>query len=378
MKYLYMDESGIMDGKYFGYGALLLDDPNELDKIISYSLLELAEADNERDKPTLERCHFHASKDSPNAHSAICNGINRLSKFKFSATFLEAGDGNTDIKRIFDASAFYGMLQLNYIREPVTIVMEQRNELNKDVFQKFFTRAYNELLLDCYRLPFFPLSFPKIEFKIADKSNSGLQLCDFLLWVSGRELRGDKTWYDRIKSPVKSRAYTANSKDYVDYSYGVSGIELSERIFYETSDYNRDFERNRDEEFFWNLFVEAQEQIKVFCSNSKSEGLPEHARHLKIYIEKFQKRKSNMPIYEEIEKTAELYLKLFDTIPIIDKTTPTEKKPRILYTKKMMGLLLRRDLGQGLRMLQFLSRKILQTEERKDTLKSLIERFSHD
>ena len=346
---IYMDETETQNG-YFGYGALITKKYNEFDQIIadSFSLLSNAENKNQKDEEVIKRGYFHAKEDTPNAHSAICHGVEKINNTKFTAHFLDPKVHGNNREELFDKSAFYSLFELNHIREPVTIIMENRKELNKDIFQNKFLESYNELLLCCYDQPMIPLSFPKIEFKIADKNTSGLQLCDFLLWASGRKLWGNNVWHDRIRALFKYEAIP-ESKNFYEFTYFFMREKPQEVTFYEISDYDPNFGKKVSDELLWNLFVEAQALIKSYSNNN----LPEHITHLKKDIKKFCNTINNGKYINQIKETAELYLKLFDTIPIIDESTPKDKKPLMLYTKQFMGLLLNRKYNQSIRMTDF-------------------------
>jgi len=73
---IYLDETVSNDRTHIGYGALMtrLPIPNE---IIAKSLLELqSDKDiNDNDQNTIQKAFFHASDDSPNAHSYLCSNI---------------------------------------------------------------------------------------------------------------------------------------------------------------------------------------------------------------------------------------------------------------------------------------------------------------
>lgn len=354
-----MDESKVLGGEYVGYGALFSNEPDNFDKIISDALLEISNAPgkNSEDERTLKRGYFHASKDSWNAHTAICNGTQKMDNAQFVGHFLHTQKYGTDVeKELYNDSAFYSLLTLNYVREPVIIVMEQGGGLNKDNFVRKFDRAYNKLLLGCYEQPFIPLSFPKIDFMIADKKDPGLQLCDFLLWASGRKICEKDTWHKEIKAISKIKGQPQD-ESFVDFQYDFmkSGPRLT--TFYDYSDYDNNFERNSNKKWLLDMFFNAQILIEGF-SASGSNPLPIHALHLKADINKFCKAKNRMRPGERVQEVAKLYLKLFDTIPLIDESTPKDIKMLMLSAKKIMGLLLREDLINGMRTIKWLSNTI--------------------
>jgi len=358
-----MDESKIMNEKYVGYGALFSKNSDELDLIITdaLSILREAENKNKRDHLTLANGYFHAREDSPIAHSALCYGLRKLNNARFVSHFLDSGKHSAGSEKIlFDASAFYSASQLSYTRDPVRIILAQRSNLSVDGFKKGFSDSYNELLRCCYEQPFIPLTFPKIEFEISDKKTSGIQVCDYLLWVSGRNIRGKNDWHDRVQALFKSTAQP-KSKSFIETEYAFMRSEPQKTTFYDISDYDSNFERTINTEFIWSLFVNVQALIKSFCAGG-SNRLPAHAVHLQTDIDNFCRVINQIPPLEKVRKTAELYLKLFDTLPIINASTPKEEKPSMLFSKRFMGLLLRRELNNGARMIGWLSNQIALAE----------------
>ena len=352
---IYMDETKIMNGrKYLGYGALIVSEPDSCNQVISDALSLLSNADNKtgKDDKIIAKGYFHASSDTPNAHSAICSSILKLGNSKFVSHFLDAT--NYDSKQeneIYDYSAFYSTFSLQRIREPIRIVMEQRNKLSSNAFKQAFTKKYEELLFCCYDQPFISLTFPKIEFVVSDKNNSGLQICDFLLWATGRKINGNSVWYDRIRALFKTE-HKPKSGNFIDISMDFTRKQPQELTFYEIQDYDPDFEKNISVEMLWNLFFEAYMLIKQYGFNGVN-SLPKHAVHLQNEIDRFCQSENKNKYLQQVEKAAMLYLKLFDTIPLIDKTTPKDKRPFMLYTKRFMGLLLMKHLNQAIRMTDF-------------------------
>ncbi|MGD2089325.1 MAG: hypothetical protein PVH61_24330 [Candidatus Aminicenantes bacterium] len=86
--FIYIDESGtpsFSDNEAFSLGALI--SPKKIPNKIIRDALDKLENDkdlNKKDRETINRGFFHASFDSKNAHSYICEGI---SKIAYPCTF---------------------------------------------------------------------------------------------------------------------------------------------------------------------------------------------------------------------------------------------------------------------------------------------------
>ena len=358
---IYMDETGSTNSKHVGYGTLFVHNPDQCKMIVENALQELSSDDNldDRSKETIKRGYFHACEDSSRAREALFNEIIKLEHAEFVAYFMDVNQNQAEyepykkrknyIKDLMNDSAFNASFCcLERVREPVHVVIENRIGLSKEFFEKFYTERYHDLLMCCYGQAWIPLCFPKLEFSLGDKSIHGLQICDFLLWAIGRKLQSKESWLDKIKG-IKCEVFPQGSRWNKHQIFFQGATEATSDHYYGISDYDKDFEKHMDEQSVWKLFCEIQEVVIAF---SHKDALPPHAAHLNKEIKKIRYK---MGIDARITLIAELYLKLFDTIPLIDKDTAADEKPRLLYAKRMMGqLLLPRNENAHIRLRDFL------------------------
>jgi len=152
----------------------------------------------------------------------------------------------------------------------------------------------------------------------------------------------------KIKSNLENK--------FIRYECSFGDKSIFEKHFYSVHDYDNGFEETVSEDDLIRFFVQAQDYIESYQSLNRS--LPAHVMHLQDDIDNFCKCKDKMHVRERIKKTAHLYLKLFDTIPIIEKDTTRLEKTKLLYIKKIMGLILMEKYNQSTRVVDFLSQTL--------------------
>ena len=359
---IYMDETEIMNG-YLGCGAFISKKTCNPDLIVADALAKLSNypEKNEKDKQTISRGFFHANEDSPNAHCAFCQEINSMKDAQFVAEFLRPhivggevakSERRKERKNLYSMAAFYSALEINSIREPITVIFERGSEASSKQLENIFIAGYNKMIPDCYERPYIPLTFPKIEYDFkGNKENPGLQICDFLLWTAGRKIRGESDWYNQINAPIKGDCPIEQEIMQIIYSWTLPTLH-----YYNKTDYDENFERGVDQELKIKLFLESQALIEEH-GNSKNRTFPAHALHLKPDVESYCRSKNIIDIQTRIMKVAELYLKLFDTIPLINELTSKDQKPSMLFIKRFMALLLKEDI-QGIGMKIWLNNEL--------------------
>jgi hypothetical protein len=217
--FVYIDESQSPDseaaqpGVPFRIGLLVLESPIDI-AICPRAMRALAgdsdAVSNEQDKTTLERGYFHASIDSKNAHSALCNSI---AMAKLNAHFMDmqwrfdppAPRTSSETERVGGLHSSVNMLGTMSVLDDdyafVYIEVARRAGTFDTFHAKHVAALFDEerlgsIIQDTAQIR---ARFPGFDIQISDGASPGIQVCDFLLWTVQRtKLRGDDRWQRRV------------------------------------------------------------------------------------------------------------------------------------------------------------------------------------
>ena len=347
MRYLYLDESYFSNlGDFTAYGCLTTD--IEIQNHIVESALEQLHKDPDRfdvrtknlDDRTLKEKFFHASEDSKNAHSHICKAINENVTGFFHSHFIDTKAERS--QRLTDRLGFLAnacALEGTRTLDPVILILEGRSGLNKEKLNQWKSDFETRLASSIYDLPWLPAPFPNIEFKIADKRESGLQVVDFILWAVGRHKNGKSTWLRRLEAKqVADFSYKSGSEGGVDLHFG-KRIKDS-LLTYELNGINLDKHMTNEE--VATTFLNAQGILNYYYQND----LPENAKHLRGDIEYLYYNRKNEVDMKFIEKLSLAFVKLFDYLELGQHMDARQREGWLL-TRKVLALCLRTDLLHG-------------------------------
>ena len=300
-----------------------------------------------QDDRTLRRGYFHASEDSKNGHSHICTEVNSINDAEFICDFFEKdklpGNERLDNKFLYKKATIFSSVKATNTTDEVKFYFEDREGISTCMLRKLFDKIQESSILEIYDLPFIPHFSPKVDFEIVNKANPGIQFSDFVLWSVNRCVNGDKTWYDRILSPIKSNYSTQSG------SWGGQHIQLGRGlkepiVNYSLNDFPLDPDNQINKNIYANFYLSAAKTVE-YCLNNPTpytEHLMEEAREVVI-------NKRNLQYVEYFDKLSSSYLKLFDMYPIISPSTSSSDKNYLLLSKKFMSLILRKDLVHGIR-----------------------------
>jgi hypothetical protein len=346
-KYIYLDESVFRKPKdYVGYGAFAADKPIS-DLYIKEALASLA-ADPDINHPrtqhldrrTLKRQWFHATDDSKNAHSPFCRSLKKHISGHFSCNFFDLlkRRSPTGKEEAWRLGAKLSTITHIRTRGPVSIVFEERSNLTVKSLKVWWSSLEEECLLTAYDYPLIPLFFPKVQFAVEGKSHPGLQAVDFLLWAANRKVNGNPDWFSRIKSPVSITMQEANG------AWGGASLDLNggcrdAESFYL---YQGSLPESVSPNLLLNFLIYAQRVINFYHRH----GVPDDYSHLRDDIaHAYCDRKD--PTRDAVFQICRTYLKLFDTLSVINENTVPVDKESLFLSKKYLGLVLRRDLIHG-------------------------------
>lgn len=357
IRYLYLDESVFSEPhSYIGYGALLTEKKID-NKIIDKALKNLEndedrfeEVNRKKDDRTLKREYFHAADDSKNAHSHLCKQINDNIQAEFSSNFIfeeEVGD-KKDTYNLMSKLSCIGIFRS---LEPVKIIFEARDDLTIDSVNRWYKKLETEVLKDIYTKPFIPTSFPKVEFEISNKNNTGLQIVDFLLWVINRKINGKPKWFHRLNSVfITEMKPNQNGRNWGSCDFKLNNfINGFGKCYYKEFDFSKIQDDNINNNLLVYFYIYAEKVIDFYSKNE----LPERLKHLKTKIINLA---DNIMLEDNkrIEKISTLYLKLFDSVPLIKENTTNKDKQFLLLSKKYLSLTLNNQLINGKRTKDFL------------------------
>ena len=158
------------------------------------------------DERTLERGYFHASEDSANAHSHICTAISEQINGVFVCVIYdqyqaerEMECAGLDQQKTQNSAWCLAAEVISYDNTPLSMHVEQRKglgNLNESWIEAFRRRRDWER----YNLDgaYIPIAYPDMTCRSVEKNNPGVQIADFLLWASLRQMNGDQTWSERV------------------------------------------------------------------------------------------------------------------------------------------------------------------------------------
>jgi len=354
MRYVYCDESTFSDPKpCIGIGMLITETeiaPSAIEEALQRLQNDpdiLIEPAKKLDEQTLKRRYFHASEDSKNAHSYLCEQINKLDAAEFVCDFFDKYKLPTHEQYddyLYHQASILSSIRATYTIDHVKFYFESRDNLSIDSLIKMYKDLEQNSLMGIYNLPFIPHFFPPVSFEIADKSNPGIQFVDFILWAVNRHVNGESTWFERINFSSKTSFSTESG------SWGGQDINIGNglgkpKVYYTVQDFPVNPDSKITKDILVNFYLHAAKVIEYYINNP-----PHHINHLfDEDAREIVKRKKDQYCSNYFDKLASLYLKIFDMAPLITPSSTSQEKEFLLLSKKYMSLLLRYDLINGVR-----------------------------
>jgi len=347
MRYVYIDESEFAkpDAR-MGIGMLISDAPVE-QALINQAIQDLGNdpdiqdsATHSQDQRTLDRNYFHACDDSKNSHSHLMNQINSSVHAEFMADFQKDPDETPEqlLQRSF-ANVSIRALQS---REPVHFYIEGRGNLSEKVFEDLLSGLKIRLSLLAYDQPFIPAYYPKCTVQIVNKQCPGIQACDFLLWTVNRKVNEDTVWYSRINKGLISTSFESESNSWGGESVAINRGVQDEKVNYEISDMPSSPDDLLSNELLAGIFVFACNTCVRYAKEPDSR-LTHFQDEISFVAEHILNPKVSL-----VEDVARVFLKIFDTADIVPVSIDSEEKGKLLIAKKYMGLVLRKELVNGM------------------------------
>jgi len=246
--YVYIDESmnpnpDSFDGsnieeRYFLLGMLITEIPFP-NEPISNALKSLSNdpdvkipKEEEQDALTLKRKYFHASFDSKNAHSWLCREINDV-KFPlefhviyWDKTLKGADDLKTEkdvhkhlLNQLLAEFSFTHDIRINvFVAQRTSFAQRQASEIINEIKEAYIYSASQYY----YK----PTIYNNFMINIVEGDNTGVQICDFILWTFKRKiLDGNSVWHSRLSDSrwIKFEQKPANGFPFGKESFDANG-----------------------------------------------------------------------------------------------------------------------------------------------------------
>lgn len=314
--------------------------------VIDEALFNLAKGnkfDIKKDQRTLNRKYFHASDDSPNGHSCLCSSINKYIKGVFDYTFIDKInqiETKGFSEKQFNRCLSHSTLELFLTTDEIFLIIEKREALNIEILSKWKEQLYKMYESASYNIPSYKTFYPKLNIELENKSESGLQIVDFLMWAANRTKKSnpDQFWHNCIKY-----------KNW--YEYKDEGNQNRAKYYLNTFPNDNEINENYPIKFEkyteWEQFLSAYVIIERFLVNIDKSDFNDKNEHLFFDLEKIStrlKKESYHLNVNDLTEVGSVFLRLFDTLPIYSQIKDNDKeKWTILLNSKYLASILRRN-----------------------------------
>lgn len=346
--FVYLDETEFGEGAFSGYASLITEE--RIGQHVIEEALENLRIDTDRflmpqkamDDRTLERGYFHAADDSKNAHSHLCNAINKHIVGNFKSHIFHARKHSfSGVEEIYNLASKLAVVGLFSKARELTFIFEGRNGLSvQALLEMWWPDLWKGLSQNCFSAPFIVKYYPDVKFEISEKSNPGSQVVDFMLWSSQRAAYAkDPKWYDRLHGWAKSSTTTVDG--------GWDGHSITRIIpedlslkRYDIEDFLRATPLLGLDNDLPTILINVQKVINI----SQSAPNRSYVNHFISDVDFLVRNRRTQHGVEFIVKMADCFIKLFDNITLISNETPTAEKTFWLMARKCMALTLRDEL----------------------------------
>lgn len=360
---IFVDETtyyeNVNSGKQFvGTGILTVADIDSVDITIDEALQNLKSDPDihlpktkEFDSRTLKNQYFHACDDSKNGHSAICFSISKNLIGDFHYNYREVTESH---EKALQDTFLYAAIQISKTRSPVKMFIEQRTGFSHVKASQLVEHVFEAIEFGVYDVVAIPSFFPEFEVHFVDKSNKGIQITDFVMWAKNRTrtVPPNNTWESRLqfssKTTVGRVGQDIDQGDIV-FKRGVKH-DLQLGLYPQEAFPLPEFKGNQH---LADLFIFVDNQIRKFILQDADLS---HIRSLYNDLHVEFNNTSFAYSTEIVRRIASCYIRIFDMKPIYtDADRTPEKFQELLLSKRLAGLLVRRDLVHGTRTAMFLA-----------------------
>lgn len=333
--YVYIDESGNpnisnyeRDNQYFSIGEAILGNEvssNLIDKAMND--LDQREDLGKSDVKTLKRGYFHSCEDGPEAHSAITYLINDLElKFNFLSfdkkKYRQNGNDEFDTEKLLHnhmielASVFVSNRDVDVVN---VFVAERESSFPKHFEENWKNNFYESLISAVVaNTSLMKANFPKVNLKIVDGSNPGIQISDFLLWVTKRSYLSNKNiWFQRIEKDISIETNIKEKSLSLSVDFQINGgVNIDLLPPYEvTAKEVEERQRNLNNDELLNLFLHVEKLLNKVIDKKRNEL--EYMNHFLEGIDEIIHKNEKLTI-KEVKKLCKSFIMFFDTLKIYE------------------------------------------------------------
>lgn len=329
---MYIDESGAPstnDKNPFALGVFVSTTPIPSDFFAdSFEQLKNDPDFTEMDQQTVDRGYFHASLDSKNAHSFCCRkiaGIGWPSELHW--VFLDKDAMNQGERNELDTEAKIHQHLISLLEIATTIsgfkkvkiwVAERQGSFSQrspEIWEKDFVEA---IQFSSISQPYIPTTLPFFDIQVTDADQVGIQICDFLLWATQRNVfQNDNTWLNR------SGLINILSSNFPGDPFKQENFFLFERIP-DTMPLNLNKIPKQspppNENTIHNGMINVEIQLKCLFANIHRVS----NRILKQRLEVLHQKLGGEIIIEDVLEMAKIYLLSADDAPLYDPSKQEE------------------------------------------------------
>ena len=208
--FIYADETG-QENEFYGTGAFISTKPIE-QSFIDNIVKELQPFDlQNKDLKSLNSGVFHATDNTDIVREIFINHINNLSgKFVFTLYKTKGSIGKSQKEAAYrNTLGLSSMTQYDTPVNKVTLIVEERSSFSQDAANNWKREWFHEMDIQSNHGVIFKTFYPEVQIILGKKSIPGLQVADYLTWISRRtylspsgEWHKNK-WFGLIKSPFK-------------------------------------------------------------------------------------------------------------------------------------------------------------------------------
>jgi hypothetical protein len=348
--YVYLDETTFGEhDEHSGYGCLITNSRIK-DTVIIEAMNNLkADPDiakksfKKHDNRTLKNNFFHAADDSQNGHSHLCDAINNNIVGKFSSHYFKTKEHSfKNTEEAYDLASKLSILSVFSDSDEVTFVFEERNNLTKQYVEKWWDSLWTDLLKSQFTRPYIRTYYPALNFEIRSKSNPGLQVVDFVLWASTRQVIGKQCpWLERLKCWFRTET-KPEGDSWGGHSLSFGMEEKENEDTYKIADYQHHNEQLNSLEYYNHYIVHAQKVINAVADLGSQNGVSHFWGEI-AYLNKTSVLKGDA---RHVEKLSACFLKLFDNIKLIKLEMIENDKAFWLTCRKCLAYALHtHDIG---------------------------------
>lgn len=181
--------------------------------------------------------------------------------------------------------------------------------------------------------------YPSLEFEIKTKVEPGLQVVDFILWASTRNILKIKCpWLDRLKAWFKSETIPEDGT-WGGHSLTFGALNTENKPHYEIKDFKIDDEKLNSLEYQFIYLDNVQNVINLVIEQGRQKNV-DHFWDEIVYLKNTEDIKLNA---DHIEKMASCFLKLFDNIGVIGANATQHDKSFWITCRRCFAYALHTD-----------------------------------